>query len=500
MLADDGRLVFLDFGLMSGVEEPIMEAFASGIQCVLSKDYVGLVQAFIDTGFVGSPIEWRAKEEDPWQLTHPDGDTTSVMAKELQERMEACPGGGSRFGALSIVLGDMGFFWQMYTPPYVILLIRTFLTLEGIAGKVDPNFNIYEVALPWAVQRALSPSTDGGVKALRQAVLDERNQFQWQRVEELIEQRQAEQQEAKEAATRAAASGAEGEADSAALPEASSARARLMAQEANKAEIDPVLASAGAEAQAAQAATPLDSLTKVLGSTNGATLRRIARDLDSTELMLRLSSPEARPLRRLAVAQLAAAFEAQLGESAKAVRRLLERGGKSAATDALAASAVESVAGVVVPTRQAAAPTTSDEASTAVTQPWPSSLASTQLEQRLSARAKTASKLLLRLHLRRQLMAGWRGAAAVSALAWVCLRVALAAGVRALVRLTATAAASVLPKPFVAAMAGAAAGAASVLARELQALGASLGALGDELSQAQHRTGQDDSGAGAVGQ
>ena len=116
MLADDGRLVFLDFGLMSNVDESIMEAFASGIQCVLSKDYVGLVQAFIDTGFVGSPIEWREKEADPWQLTHPDGDTTTVMAKELKERMEACPGGGSRFGALSIVLGDMGFFWQMYTP------------------------------------------------------------------------------------------------------------------------------------------------------------------------------------------------------------------------------------------------------------------------------------------------------------------------------------------------------------------------------------------------
>lgn len=86
-------------------------------QCVLNKDYVGLVQAFIDTGFVGSPIEWRAQESDEWQRTHPDGDTTTVMARELKERMEACPGGGSRFGALSVVLGDMGFFWQMYTPP-----------------------------------------------------------------------------------------------------------------------------------------------------------------------------------------------------------------------------------------------------------------------------------------------------------------------------------------------------------------------------------------------
>ena len=71
----------------------------------------------------------------------------------------AAEGGGSRFGALSTVLYELGNYWCMYTPPYVILLIRTFLTLEGIAGQVDPNFNIYEVSLPWAIQRALSPST-----------------------------------------------------------------------------------------------------------------------------------------------------------------------------------------------------------------------------------------------------------------------------------------------------------------------------------------------------
>ena len=44
MLADDGRLVFLDFGLMSRVRPEIMEAFAYGIQCVLNQDWDGLVQ------------------------------------------------------------------------------------------------------------------------------------------------------------------------------------------------------------------------------------------------------------------------------------------------------------------------------------------------------------------------------------------------------------------------------------------------------------------------
>ena len=62
--------------------------------------------------------------------------------------MQTTEGGESRFGALASVLSSLGKQWRMYTPPYVLLLIRTFLTLEGIAAKVDPNFNIYEVIWP----------------------------------------------------------------------------------------------------------------------------------------------------------------------------------------------------------------------------------------------------------------------------------------------------------------------------------------------------------------
>ena len=56
---------------------------------MLSKDYKGLVHAFIATGFIGSPIEWREKESDPWTTTHPKGDCVEVMSAELKERMEA---------------------------------------------------------------------------------------------------------------------------------------------------------------------------------------------------------------------------------------------------------------------------------------------------------------------------------------------------------------------------------------------------------------------------
>ena len=482
MLADDGRLIFLDFGLMSRVEENIMEAFASGIQCVLSKDYVGLVKAFIDTGFVGTPIEWRAKEADPWQLTHPDGDTTTVMAKDLQDRMEACPGGGSRFGALSVVLGDMGFFWQMYTPPYVILLIRTFLTLEGIAGQVDPNFNIYEVALPWAIQRALSPSTESGAKTLRSSVLTADNTFEWERVDMIVEQQKAQEEEemAKvkaEADKAARAAAGEEEADDKSLPEAASSRARLMAQEANKADLDPVLAAAGADAQAAQAATPLESLTTVLGSSNGATLRRIAHDLDSTELLLRLASPSARPARRMAVKQLATSLE----------QGVMTR-----------------VKGLVVPTAIGRAK--GDAAASAPPTPveWPSSAKAEALVKRKAERAKATSLLLLKTHAAKQIRAGWRGAGALASLVYVVMRVGFAALARATIRLGVSSLSSVLPKKLNVAASAWSAWVAAAFARELAAFSTSLSALAKELETraavvgVRREKGSDEEDGGAV--
>ena len=119
MLADDGRLVFLDFGLMSRVEGDIMEAFASGIQALLNRDYEALVQAFIDrhhppppptashrlpppsqafidTGFVGTPIECRENEKQPFRPG-----SAEDMVVDLRQRMETVgtPHAPSRCGA-----------------------------------------------------------------------------------------------------------------------------------------------------------------------------------------------------------------------------------------------------------------------------------------------------------------------------------------------------------------------------------------------------------------
>jgi hypothetical protein len=280
--------------------------------------------------------------------------------------------------------------------------------------------------------------------------------FQWDRVDALVEQQKA------DAADEAAAAGGGGDADAdgdsdsapaAALPEAASSRARLLAAESASSTLDPAIASAGAAAQAAQAATPLDSLVVVLGSRSGATLRRIARDLDSTDLLLSAASRANRPARRLAVTTLAASLDESLGRAAGALRA---RGGRLAARVPGLRSAVP---------RLAASSADEEEQEEAEVRAWPVSEEAARLAAVRGARARKASALLLRAHAQRQVAAGWRGAAATGALVYVVARIGLAAVARVLIASSGRALVGVVPARAAAAAASAVALVAARLGR-----------------------------------
>ena len=102
----DQKIVFLDFGLMSDVSQTIMEAFARGIQALLSEDFDVLTEAFIDTNFITSPIMYRAKTTELWKTLPPAGVKSSQeqLAIELEIAMKTTDGGLSRFGSLATVL------------------------------------------------------------------------------------------------------------------------------------------------------------------------------------------------------------------------------------------------------------------------------------------------------------------------------------------------------------------------------------------------------------
>jgi len=431
MLDDSGRLVFLDFGLMSSVDPDIMEAFADGIQAVLNKDWHSLVHAFIATGFVGNPLRYREVENEGDFV---DG-TVEQMAAELKAKMEAADGGLSRFGALSTVLFDMGKRWELYTPPYVLLLIRTFLTLEGVVAKVDPDFNIYEAALPWAIRRALSPQTSAGTSTLRSTILTPQNRLQLDKLLAFANDGRFGADAGAQAGVQAGQSmpsvGAQAnlrsptlveaqpkvgatslhmgkgamspaESDSAVLKHAAGVEATTAADQLHggvNGEEERSANRAAARRRATGATTPMDSVKFVMATSDGASLRRIARDLDSTSLLLDLASPSARPLRHVAVRYLASAIASSAAAALRPKRTAV------AAADAPSAT------------------------------PWALDARGIALKRRTSARFVSVVSMLLRSHMQKQLLAGWRGAAAVAALGWLSCRVGVAAVVRGLLSL-----------------------------------------------------------------
>jgi len=270
----EDELCYIDFGLMARVDPVNMEAFASGVCHMLAGKYENLAEDFVRCGI--APSSGYMKYAEPGKLVEC---TREDFAAGLKYYMEGEEGGNTRFGALATGLAGMSYKYKLLTPPYIILLCRTFLTLEGIAAKVEPDFSIYTAALPFAVRRALSPETPRGKEALRSALLDDEGNFRFSYFSEVLQQ------------TETLAGGGK---DTGAPP--------VMAPSAER---------PGAKPQ-----TGAETLTGLLGSSDGQPLRRVAKEANTLAMARTLADPsKGRVIRRQGSRALAAAIVSSLDSS-----------------------------------------------------------------------------------------------------------------------------------------------------------------------------------------
>jgi predicted unusual protein kinase regulating ubiquinone biosynthesis (AarF/ABC1/UbiB family) len=260
LLGDDGKLVFLDFGLMCTVEPHIMEAFASGVCHLLAGDWLALAYDFQDCGLVPPQFEARNPENGKYEAC-----SAEYFSEGIRRAICGEADGLTRFGALATGLGGASGTFRFLCPPFIILLCRTFLTLEGMANVVDPNFSIYSSALPYAVRRALSPETEKGEAVLRSALLTDSGAFRWSRLNDVLSQLETLSQKQDDQESEASASPSSG---------------------------------AG-----------IETVTGLIGAPEGAALRRVAFDADSLSLAQHLTGAEGRPLRRAGVKTLASMLQ-----------------------------------------------------------------------------------------------------------------------------------------------------------------------------------------------
>lgn len=170
---EDGRVVFLDFGLMDRVDFGIMESCAAGVRHVLRKDWLELSKVFQQVRFTPTPmmrnVAYGIESKPRYEPCNIEG-----FAKDVGEQIEKEAGGQSRFGAMAVALKKLSARYLMLTPPFIALLCRTFITLEGLLAD-DPDmikeYNVYKVALPFAIRRVFSPRTRTARVALRDTFL-----------------------------------------------------------------------------------------------------------------------------------------------------------------------------------------------------------------------------------------------------------------------------------------------------------------------------------------
>ncbi len=166
----DGRLCYLDFGMMSEVTRSSRSGLIQAVVHLVNKNFDKLSQDFVKLGFLS--------EEVNLEPIVPAFQDVFVNAVEL---------GVSKMDFKSVTDDMSGVMYKFpfQLPPYYALIIRSLLTLEGIALSVDPDFKILGAAYPYFARRLMEDPDPQLRESLKEMLFDNK-QFKWDRLEDLL--------------------------------------------------------------------------------------------------------------------------------------------------------------------------------------------------------------------------------------------------------------------------------------------------------------------------
>ncbi|MEM9509599.1 MAG: AarF/UbiB family protein, partial [Cyanobacteria bacterium P01_E01_bin.35] len=167
----DGRMAYIDFGMMDQLTESMKETIASAVVQLINRDYEGLAQDFVNLGFLTPDTDIRP--------IIPALET--VLGNAIGESVSAF-----NFKTITDEFSELMYEYPFRLPAKFALIIRSLITQEGLALSLNPNFKIVEVSYPYVSQRLLT----GESPQLRRRLLDvliRDGKFQWERLENMIQ-------------------------------------------------------------------------------------------------------------------------------------------------------------------------------------------------------------------------------------------------------------------------------------------------------------------------
>jgi predicted unusual protein kinase regulating ubiquinone biosynthesis (AarF/ABC1/UbiB family) len=166
----DGRMAYIDFGMMDQLEETTKESLVDALVHLVNKDYADLAVDFVNLGFL------TANTNIAPIVPALEAVLGNAIGKNVQD---------FNFKTITDEFSELMYEYPFRVPAKFALIIRSLVTQEGIALSLNPNFKIVEVGYPYIARRLLT----GESPALRRRLLNvlfKDGKFQWQRLENLI--------------------------------------------------------------------------------------------------------------------------------------------------------------------------------------------------------------------------------------------------------------------------------------------------------------------------
>jgi predicted unusual protein kinase regulating ubiquinone biosynthesis (AarF/ABC1/UbiB family) len=135
LVMEDGRLAFFDFGMVGRISPKLQAKMIDAFFHVVAKEPAGIAQDLIDLEFLKPGADETKIKEVVIKMfeLHLDLKLKDVKFKEL-----------------TYDLADVMYDYPFRLPSNFTYIMRALMTLEGIGIIVDPEFNFFETAKPYA--------------------------------------------------------------------------------------------------------------------------------------------------------------------------------------------------------------------------------------------------------------------------------------------------------------------------------------------------------------
>jgi len=166
----DGQLAYLDFGMMSEIKPYQRYGLIEAVVHMVNRDFEGLARDYVKLDFLTPDTDLVPIVPALGQIF---GNALGASVAELN------------FKSITDQLSALMYEYPFRVPAYYALIIRSLVTLEGIAIYIDPNFKVLSEAYPYISKRLLTDPAPELRESLRDLLFKD-GRFRWNRLENLL--------------------------------------------------------------------------------------------------------------------------------------------------------------------------------------------------------------------------------------------------------------------------------------------------------------------------